>query len=519
MKKRILLVPVLLLTLGTMTFATTSCDSGFCDIGTMYCRSLGNRFHDYARDGSVKLEHDYKGKDFYVDGIGQMDVLYYIDGDTTHFTPRIDSLDKGTVKARYYGIDTPESTGNIEMWGKEASIFTQSCLERAQTIVVSTARNDYGAPETDSTGSRYVSLVWISFDKEDCPYDELILLNLMIVQYGLSWVKSVSSMPQYANTFYDAQDQAEKLKLCLFDPDTIPPHWPGDQVYGLSLFEMQQEVIKDLEAREKGYEYSSPYDNCRVVFSGTVAGYVNNILYLVDYYDMEWLDNYYDSIGETNPYTEGQWAGVNIFVGMSDPASKYREQNTYLTVYGLFQSSEGYGFQVTDVAGHFPRGSYSYSAEDVQIELTPEENIIPAEDGGHMLEIEEYSFEEISAIASDKADLNKWDLLCRRIKLDDYVKVVSANYVKDTGNCYLYFNETQNSDFQVEITFNYKGSDSQPNYQFTSNEDYEGRSFLFSGNLTFHITGSGALKLLLMPNDKSDIIWDQIDAVVEGENE
>ena len=67
----------------------------------------------------------------------------FIDGDTTHFyinqsgnynniskTPGID----GVLKARYLGVNTPESTGKIEEWGKKASKFTQEKLATATSI-------------------------------------------------------------------------------------------------------------------------------------------------------------------------------------------------------------------------------------------------------------------------------------------------------------------------------------------------------------------------------------------------
>ena len=66
---------------------------------------------DYAKDGDCKLALDYSGRDFYVDGIGQFSLKTAIDGDTAHFTPKVDNGNIGTMKARFYGIDTPESTG------------------------------------------------------------------------------------------------------------------------------------------------------------------------------------------------------------------------------------------------------------------------------------------------------------------------------------------------------------------------------------------------------------------------
>ena len=173
---------------------------------------------DYSTNGSVTLNLEYQGKDFYTDGIGQFELKTAIDGDTAHFTPLVDKGNIGTMKARFFGIDTPESTGKVQEYGKAASNYTKAQLYEANehgTIVVSSAQDTYGAPEPDSTGSRYVSLVWINLTKKNAAKSELQLLNLMIVMEGLSWVKNVQAMPQYSETFYAAQAQAEKYKLNL----------------------------------------------------------------------------------------------------------------------------------------------------------------------------------------------------------------------------------------------------------------------------------------------------------------
>ena len=50
-------------------------------------------------------------------------VKSYIDGDTTHFYVDNSVCSDGILKARYLAINTPESTGKIEEWGKAASKF------------------------------------------------------------------------------------------------------------------------------------------------------------------------------------------------------------------------------------------------------------------------------------------------------------------------------------------------------------------------------------------------------------
>ena len=61
-------------------------------------------------------------------------VKSYIDGDTTHFYVDHSDLEEGYVKARYLGINTPESTGVVEPWGKKASNYTKTQLQKASNI-------------------------------------------------------------------------------------------------------------------------------------------------------------------------------------------------------------------------------------------------------------------------------------------------------------------------------------------------------------------------------------------------
>ena len=60
----------------------------------------------------------------------------FIDGDTTHFYVPTSVSATGFVKARYIGVNTPESTGKIEPWGKKASTFTKEKLSSAVSIIV-----------------------------------------------------------------------------------------------------------------------------------------------------------------------------------------------------------------------------------------------------------------------------------------------------------------------------------------------------------------------------------------------
>ena len=448
---------------------------------------------DYAGNGSVKLQLDYVNKDFYVDGVGQFTLKTAIDGDTAHFTPLKDSLNKGTMKARFYGIDTPESTGKVQDYGKAASRYTKEILKQADangTIVISSAQDDYGAPNPDSTGSRYVSLVWVNLTKKNASRDELTLLNLMIVQEGLSWVKNVQSMPQYSDTFYQAQNQAEKYKLYLHSGVPDPERNRG-AYEDTSLVDMRDEVAACLADSSR----QNAFDNANVRIQGTVCGYINHILYLQDYVLKD----------KDNPSLGGEYVGINIFVGMNDISSKYTKLNTYIEVCGLAQYTDNYGFQITDTQGRFPVGSPTADS-DARVIYTPEENT----ETEHNLFVRDYTLAQLNAIASATNPYNLETLNCRTRLVDANGEPLKlkANRVyvnnSESQEVTLYF---EGASFNCYIPFNYKGDPDRPRYRWVKEEDYLNQEFTLVGTYVFHKTSSGKIAFQIVPNGQDDLVW------------
>lgn len=442
---------------------------------------------DYVYDGSVKLELDYKGHDFYRDGIGQFNLKTAIDGDTAHFVQSDSSKNQETMKARFYGIDTPESTGKVQEWGKPASIFTKEKLLEADangTIVVSSAQSSYGAPEPDSTGSRYVSLVWVNMTKKNANYDELVLLNLWIVQEGLSWVKNVQSMPQYQDTFYKAEQQAKDYKLCLFSDEKDPYKNYGDYE-DASLLDIKKEIGLTLSDPE----HKNAYDNALIRIQGTVAGYSNHILYLQDFV---WNDPDDESKG-------GEYCGINIFVGMGSISSKYTKLNTFIQVCGLAQDTENYGFQVTDTQGRFPVGSAT-NENDAKVIYTPEQNV----DTEHNLETLEYTTAELSAVASATQPYNLECLNCN-VKITENL-VVSRVFINNSASqeITLYF---ENASFNCYIPFNYKGNPEDTTERWVEEDKFLGHTFTLTGVYVLHKTTSGKNTFQIIPNGSGDLVF------------
>ena len=203
------------------------------------------------------------------------DVKSYIDGDTTHFEVYGQNFPNNTLKARYLAVDTPESTGKIEVWGKKASKFTRNALETAEKIVVESDNNQWNA---DSTGSRYLVWVWY-LPQGSSQYRNL---NIDLLQNGLSWA-SKSENNRYGKTCVAAINQAKNQKLHVYSEETDP-----DFYYG----EAQPITMKELRLNLELYQ------NTKVAFEGVISYSGAQTVYAEEYDE------------ET-----GMYFGMNVYYG------------------------------------------------------------------------------------------------------------------------------------------------------------------------------------------------------------
>lgn len=187
-------------------------------------------------------------------------VKTYVDGDTTHFNVPEDVVRGGVLKARYLAIDTPESTGKIEPYGKKASEFTREKLSSAVSIIVESDNENWNL---DSTGSRY--LVWIWYKESDD--GEYRNLNLEILQNGLA-IASSTGNNRYGSICLSALAQARAEKLNVHSGEKDPDFYYGDAVE-LTLRELRLNV--------------SDYSNIKVAFEGVITRNDGRSIYIEDY--------------------------------------------------------------------------------------------------------------------------------------------------------------------------------------------------------------------------------------------
>lgn len=278
----------------------------------------------------------------------EVTVKTFVDGDTTHFNvPNVAGAEKfanGVLKARYAAVNTPESTGKLEEWGKKASRFTREKLSSATSIIVESEDETF---TPDSTGDRYISWVWYKAPGATTYRN----LNLELLQEGLGRGSSALTS-RYGELASAAIAQANALELHVYGPKGQDP----DFYYGESI-EMD---LKELRLNLKKYEGK------RVAFEGIVSYYVNQGVY-VESFDEE-LQMYF---------------GIYVYYGFTSISSQgvsVLAIGNKVRVTGVVQYYEAGGsYQLSDLKYN----PYIPSADDIRliekgyaaanVEMTPNE--------------------------------------------------------------------------------------------------------------------------------------------------
>ena len=116
-----------------------------------------------------------------------------VDGDTAKFT-----MDGEVVTARFLAIDTPETKGKVEPYGKEASNYTCKKLKSAKEI-----KFEFDKNADKDKYDRY--LVWIFVDNK--------LLQKELVSKGLAKVAYLYDDYKYTDDLKKLEKDAKSSKL------------------------------------------------------------------------------------------------------------------------------------------------------------------------------------------------------------------------------------------------------------------------------------------------------------------
>ena len=207
---------------------------------------------DYASSVKLNLSSDTAKQ--------EVTVKTYVDGDTVHFHVPTSVSDSGVLKARFLAVNTPESTGKIEEYGKKAANFTREKLSSATSIVI---ESDSSTWNLDSTGGRY--LVWVWYKTADS--EDYRNLNIEILQNGLAKPSS-SANTRYGSVCMSALNQAKAWKYHVHSGQKDP-----DFYYG----QAQELTLKELRAN------ISSYNGVKVAFEGVITLNNNNGVYVEDF--------------------------------------------------------------------------------------------------------------------------------------------------------------------------------------------------------------------------------------------
>ncbi len=212
----------------------------------------------------------------------------HIDGDTTHFYVPKDVDPTGVMKARYLAVNTPESTGKIEEWGKAASAFTKEKITTAHSVIV---ESEDGSWNYDGNG-RF--LVWVWYQPEEGA--EYRNLNLELLQNGLA-VGSKANGTRYGDAAVAAIHQASVEKLYVFSGDK-DPQFPYGEAVSVTLKELRTNIEE--------------YNGQKVAVQGVITFNSDYTAYIEEY----------------DPET-GMYYGMQVFYGyvssLIEPLSKGNE--------------------------------------------------------------------------------------------------------------------------------------------------------------------------------------------------
>ena len=231
----------------------------------------------------------------------------HVDGDTSHFIVPATFDASGTIKARYLAVDTPETTGQIEEWGKAASRFTQEKLSTAAAILIESDGNSW----TFDGNGRYLCWVWYK-STADADYR---CLNIELLQNGLG-AGSSAAKGRYGSIAVAAIAQASAEKLYMFSGEK-DPEFPYGEATSVTLRELRTNTAQ--------------YIGKRISVEGMVT------------YNSDWTAYIEAFDGET-----GMYYGMQVFYGYNSQLISVLEQGCMVRVVGVL--SEYYGtYQIMDL--------------------------------------------------------------------------------------------------------------------------------------------------------------------------
>jgi micrococcal nuclease len=139
-------------------------------------------------------------------------VIYVVDGDTIHVR-----LENGRKeKVRLIGIDTPESTRPIELYGKVAATYTRKKLAD-KTIYL-----ELDVAQWDKYG-RLLAYVWLVPPRDNSKTEvRKAMFNATLLLVGMARIMTVPPNVKYADMFVEFQKEAREAEKGLWGTIKAP---------------------------------------------------------------------------------------------------------------------------------------------------------------------------------------------------------------------------------------------------------------------------------------------------------
>ncbi len=248
---------------------------------------------------------------FDTDGVCYATLVRNVDGDTTYFKATVGGKEQ-SISVRYLGVDTPESTYQVDPWGIAAAKFTASKLNNAESIVL----------QSDPTGlqdsnNRFLGWVWY----RQTAASDYRLLNLEIIEEGYSASKSVAGKI-YESQLNLANNRAQKYKDRT-NGEKDPTYDYDKKGLSLSLKQIIERygTAKAIESEE--------YKGVKVYIEGIISRKLGASSAYIEQVDT----GYYDAnpAGGDPIFHEGDGKtyGMYLYGGFSD--NTYLERGNYIT--------------------------------------------------------------------------------------------------------------------------------------------------------------------------------------------
>lgn len=330
----------------------------FALLFTWGCDESSDDFSTPQTD-ALKLSSEYEGKSFINNGIGKVTLTQNVDGDTAHFKDSTGQY----FTARFLMINTPESTGKVDPWGKASSDYVANILSNAQEIVCES--ETVGSPALkDTTNKRYLAYIWYRNSTEE----DFRLLNLEIVENCYSRFVDDEGSGKYGTQFTKADSKGAKS---------------GKRVYG---------------EKDPSYDYSYNVNEITIAYlRDHMDSYADNgsrLKMTVRVVRLNGDNIYVEDVEKTESDITGEYdtAGIYMFSGYGSPFGRIK-LGAVIEMTCQCVNNSTYGFQLTN-------------PKEVKIveKATGEDSIIREYDGKTEIDLE--SLEGL-VIKIDKVKINK----------------------------------------------------------------------------------------------------------------